>query len=182
MTENFIFMDFFAVKVDGSDVNQGICLYENLFTDTLVDVTSVNFNSKKVYEDEIFSQQDILQFFSGESKEYKYLKSPQTVIDTLKNSAYSGSFFNQLLAVWISDETLFLVFDLLWQTWLESFRLHNDYDDNTKTKLPMRIILRTSGVKRSQRSSREFLGNAGKQNDLARISTATKCVFDLHRN
>ena len=27
--ENFIFIDFFAVKVDGSDVNPGICLYEN---------------------------------------------------------------------------------------------------------------------------------------------------------
>ena len=27
-----IFMDFFAVKVDGSDVIAGISLYENLFT------------------------------------------------------------------------------------------------------------------------------------------------------
>ena len=74
--ENFIFIDFFDVKVDRSDVNQGICLYENLFTDTLVDVTSVNFNSKKVYEDEIFGRQDILQFFSGEFKVYKYVKCP----------------------------------------------------------------------------------------------------------
>ena len=39
-----------------------------LFTDTLVDVTSVNFNSKKVYEDEISGRQHILQFFSGEFK------------------------------------------------------------------------------------------------------------------
>ena len=54
------------------------CLYKNLFPDSCVDVTSVNFNSKNVYEDEIFSQQDILQFFSGESKDYKYSKSPQT--------------------------------------------------------------------------------------------------------
>ena len=60
--ENFIFIDVFAVKVDGNDVNQGICLYENLFTDTLVDVTSVDFNSKKVHELEIFGRQDILQF------------------------------------------------------------------------------------------------------------------------
>ena len=32
--ENVIFMDFFAVKVDGSDVIAGISLYENLFTDS----------------------------------------------------------------------------------------------------------------------------------------------------
>ena len=37
----------------------------------------MHFNSKKVYEDEIFGRQDILQFFSGESKDYKYVKSPQ---------------------------------------------------------------------------------------------------------
>ena len=72
--ENFIFIDFFAVKVDGSDVNTGICLSENLYPDSWVDVTSVNFSSKKVYEDEIYY--NILQFFSGESKEYEYSKSP----------------------------------------------------------------------------------------------------------
>ena len=44
-----------------------------------VDVTSVNFNSKKVNEDEIFGRQDILQFFSGEFKDYKYVKFPQTL-------------------------------------------------------------------------------------------------------
>ena len=75
--ENVIFMDFFAVKVDEvSDVNPGIRLYENIFTDSWVDVISVNFNSKKVHEDDIFVQQDILQYFSVESKDYKYLKSP----------------------------------------------------------------------------------------------------------
>ena len=31
---------------------------------------------KKVHEDDIFVRQDILQFFSVESKDYKYLKSP----------------------------------------------------------------------------------------------------------
>ena len=79
--ENFIFIDIFAVKVDGNDVNKGICLhvYENLFTDTLVDVTSVNFNSKKVHEDEMFGRQDIVQFFSGEFRDYKYVKCPQTL-------------------------------------------------------------------------------------------------------
>ena len=52
-------MDFFAVKVDGSDVIAGISLYENLFTDSRYDITSVNFNSEKVHEDDIFVRQDI---------------------------------------------------------------------------------------------------------------------------
>ena len=51
-------------------------LYENLFTDSHYDITSVNFNSEKAHEDGIFVRQDILQFFLGESKDYKYLKSP----------------------------------------------------------------------------------------------------------
>ena len=38
-----------------------------------------HFNSKKVYEDEIFCRQNILQFFSGEFKHYKYVKFPQTL-------------------------------------------------------------------------------------------------------
>ena len=33
-------------------------------------------NSEKVHEDDIFVRQCILQFLSGESKDYKYLKSP----------------------------------------------------------------------------------------------------------
>ena len=69
-------MDFFAVEVDGSDVMAGISLYENLSTDSRYDITNVNFNSKKVREDDIFVRQDILQFFTGESNDYKYLKSP----------------------------------------------------------------------------------------------------------
>ena len=79
-------MDFFAVKVDGGDVIAGISLYENLFTDSRYDITSVNFNSEKVHEDDIFVLQDILQFFSGESKDYKYnvFKIPIDVIRTLK--------------------------------------------------------------------------------------------------
>ena len=74
--ENVIFMDFFAVKVDGSDVIAGISLYENLFTDSRYDITSVNFNSEKVHEDDIFVRQDILLYFPAESKDYKYLKFP----------------------------------------------------------------------------------------------------------
>ena len=61
--EKFIFIYFFAVRVDGCDVKPGICLYENHCTDSWVDVTSVNFNGKKVLEDKIFGWQDILQFF-----------------------------------------------------------------------------------------------------------------------
>ena len=54
----------------------GIYVYENLFTDSWVDVISVTFYSEKVHEDDTLVRQDILQFFSIESKDYKYLKSP----------------------------------------------------------------------------------------------------------
>ena len=57
--ENVFFMDFFAVKVDGSDVIAGISLYENLFKDSRYDITSVNFISEKVHEDDIFVREDI---------------------------------------------------------------------------------------------------------------------------
>ena len=76
-------MDCFAVKVDRSDVIAGISLYENLFRDSRYDITSVNFNSEKVHEDDIFVGQDILQFFSGESKDYKIFKILIDVIRTL---------------------------------------------------------------------------------------------------
>ena len=71
--ENVIFMDFFPVEIDGSDVIAGISLYENLVTDFRYDITSVNFKSEKVHEDDIFVGQDILQFFSAESKDCKSL-------------------------------------------------------------------------------------------------------------
>ena len=32
--------------------------------------------AKKVHEDKIFGRQDILQFFPGVSKDYKYVKYP----------------------------------------------------------------------------------------------------------
>ena len=69
-------MDFLTVKVDGSDVIAGISLYVNLFTDSRNDITSVNFKSERVNEDDIFVRQDILQFFLRESIDYKYLESP----------------------------------------------------------------------------------------------------------
>ena len=74
--ENGIFMDIFAVKVDGSDIIAGISIYQNFFTDSRYDSTSFNFNSEKVHEEDIFVRQDILQFFSGEFNDYKYLESP----------------------------------------------------------------------------------------------------------
>ena len=40
-------------------------------TDSWVDVTSIDFNSKKIHEDKIFDRQNILQFFSGVFKDYK---------------------------------------------------------------------------------------------------------------
>ena len=45
--ENFIFEDFFAVKVNGSDVNPGICAEVFILTYSWFDVIFVNFNSKK---------------------------------------------------------------------------------------------------------------------------------------
>ena len=72
-------MDFLAVKVDGSDVKSEICEEVFLQRDSRFDVTSVNFNSEKIHEDDIFVRQDILQFSSGESKDYRHLKSPQTL-------------------------------------------------------------------------------------------------------
>ena len=74
--ENVIFMDFFVVKIDGSDVVAGICKEVFIERDSRYDIPSVKFNSEKVHGDDIFVRQDILQFFSGESKDYKYLKSP----------------------------------------------------------------------------------------------------------
>ena len=51
-------------------------LYIKTLWSSYCDVTSVYFNSKKIHEDKIFDRQDILQFFSGVSKDYKYAKSP----------------------------------------------------------------------------------------------------------
>ena len=76
MSSSWTFLLLKLTKWRQSDINPGICVYENLFRDSWVDVISVNFNSKKVHEDDIFIRQDILQFFSVESKDYKYLKSP----------------------------------------------------------------------------------------------------------
>ena len=117
--ENFIFVDFFAVKGNGSDVIQGICVIvktrsyrhtENISLESepnryylmknkqkfsnpwlvytlkhpgvirqIPGLTSLpsTLTEKKVHEDEVFDRQDILQFFSDLSKDYKYV--PQAV-------------------------------------------------------------------------------------------------------
>ena len=54
-------------------------------TDSWVDVTSVDFNSKNIYESTIFDRLDILQFFSDVSKHYKYVKTSQTWLGTLND-------------------------------------------------------------------------------------------------
>ena len=52
------------------------CLYIKTLWSSYYDVTSVDVNRKTIREDQIFDQQDILQFFSGVFKDYKYVKSP----------------------------------------------------------------------------------------------------------
>ena len=47
--------------------------YKQIPTVMLLQPTST---TKKVREDKIFDRQDILQLFSGVSKDYKYVKSP----------------------------------------------------------------------------------------------------------
>ena len=73
---------YYLMKISrNSSQIHGTLIYQNTLsyeTDSWVDVTSVNFNSKNVYEDEVFVRQDILQFFSEVSKDYKYAKTPQT--------------------------------------------------------------------------------------------------------
>ena len=89
--ENVIFMDFFDVKLDGSDVIAGISLhvYENLFTDCRCDITSVNFNSEKVHEDDIFVRQDILHtIFLRRIQILQIFKIPIDVIRTFRKHIY----------------------------------------------------------------------------------------------
>ena len=53
------------------------CILYALSTRTYYDVTSGNnFDCEKVHEDDIFERQDVLHFFSEESKDYEYAKSP----------------------------------------------------------------------------------------------------------
>ena len=75
--EKFIFIYFFAVKVDGYDVKPGICLYENPCTDSWVDVTSVNFNSKKVLEDKIFGLTRYITILLMSIRRFQICKIPK---------------------------------------------------------------------------------------------------------
>ena len=52
------------------------CLYIKTLWSSYYDVTSVDFNSKQIHEDNILDRQDILQFFSEVSNDYKHVKSP----------------------------------------------------------------------------------------------------------
>ena len=78
LAENFVFIDFFTVKVDASaDVKEGIFKEVFMFSCTqILTLTShqSGLTAKKVYD---FIRQEIVQFFSWESKDYKCLKSPQ---------------------------------------------------------------------------------------------------------
>ena len=67
------------------------CFHYN--TDSWVDVTSVTFKSKKVHGDKIFDRQDILQFFSEVSKDYKYVKSPNMSYFKVLLPTYPSCFF-----------------------------------------------------------------------------------------
>ena len=105
--ENFIFIDFFLLLTEVTSTQESVKRFSyrhnNIWhlhsssvdesQDSWVDVTSVNFNSKKVHEDEIFGRQDILQFFSGEFKDYKYVKFPQT-LGALSNNILSSDYLS----------------------------------------------------------------------------------------
>ena len=71
--ENLIFMDFFSVKVDGSDVIAGISLYENralqIPTMTSLPSTLTAKKSKKI----TFSSDKIYYNFSQENPKIKYI-------------------------------------------------------------------------------------------------------------
>ena len=59
------------------------CLYIKILWSSYYDVTSVEFKMKEILEDKIFDRQDILQFFSEVSKDYKFVNIPKHEIDTL---------------------------------------------------------------------------------------------------
>ena len=74
-------MNFFAVKVDGSDVIAGICKEVFIQRDSRYDITSVNFNSEKVHEDDIFVY---ITISLRRIQRLQIFKIPIDVIRTLK--------------------------------------------------------------------------------------------------
>ena len=66
--ENFIFVDYFVVKVDGSDVIPGMCVIVKTHS-----YGNIRYYSMKMNRN---CRQDI---FSGVSKDYKYVKSPHSM-------------------------------------------------------------------------------------------------------
>ena len=135
--ENFIFIDFFAVKVDGSDVNPGICLllYKRVMylrisvyfhqivpiwfrlegynfsmsitacfhynTYSWVDVTSVNFNSKKSPRRWRFRPTSYIIIFPRRIQRLQIYKIPTgltgTLIHFLLKQLYSPVLFTDRL-------------------------------------------------------------------------------------
>ena len=80
--ENFIFIDFFAVKVDGSDVNPGISLHETSLQIPGLTSLPSTLIAKKSMKMKFSADKIYYKFFSGESKDYKHVKFPD-VIGTL---------------------------------------------------------------------------------------------------
>ena len=80
--KNFIFIDFFAIKVDGSDVNPGIC--KEVSCRLIPGLTSLpsTLTAKKSMKMKFSADKIYYKFFSGESKDYKHVKFPD-VIGTL---------------------------------------------------------------------------------------------------
>ena len=72
-------MDFFAVKVDGSDVIAGI--FKRFSYTQIPGLTSLpsTLTAKMFMKMKCSADKILLQFFSGKSKDYKYVKFPQTL-------------------------------------------------------------------------------------------------------
>ena len=88
---SFISINFFSVKVDGSDVTQG-SVYIKIFPDSWVDESSGIFPDSwlipgslpstlttKKSEDEIFSQQDTVYYNFSQNPKSTNIQNPQTV-------------------------------------------------------------------------------------------------------
>ena len=83
LAENFIFKNVFTVNVNGSDVQVGICLYENIFTDSRYDVPHSTLTAKKAAKMK-FSVDKILyiRIFLRRIQRLQIFKIPTDVIYT----------------------------------------------------------------------------------------------------
>ena len=62
----------FAVKVDGNDVIAGICLHDTSLQIPALTSLPSTLTAQKSMKMDVFCWLDILQFFLGKSKDYKY--------------------------------------------------------------------------------------------------------------